>query len=112
MARPVLPGLLIVGGGILSILAGLVLLGTGPGAGDAGIGVGVAIVVVGALVPFVLAHKTALAFAAMVLAVLTIPFALAGFVLGIFLVLLGGMLTYVWVPPGGPVETTPRPSSP
>jgi hypothetical protein len=104
MARPVLPGLLIVAGGLLSILAGLLLFGTGPGAGDAGIGTGVAVVVVGVLVPLLPARKTALAFTAMVLAVLTIPFALAGFVVGIFLILLGGMLTYVWAPPSGPVE--------
>ncbi|MFY9716818.1 MAG: DUF6114 domain-containing protein [Thermoplasmata archaeon] len=112
MARPVLPGLLIIAGGLLSILAGLLLYGTGPGAGVAGIATGVAIVVVGVLIPLLPGRKIILAFIAMVLAVLTIPFALAGFVVGLFLILLGGMLTYVWAPPTGPVEPTRSTANP
>jgi len=113
MARPVLPGLLIIGGGILCLLAGLLLLGTGGGAGPAGIGTGVAIIVVGALIPLVPKWKTAFAFTALVLAVISIAFALAGFIVGVFLILLGGMLAYVWVPPPpAPAGSSNRPNAP
>lgn len=101
MARPVLPGLLVCAGGILSILGGLISVGTGGYYGQVGAATGVLIALVGLLIPLLPERKEFLAFAAFVLAVPSILFSLAGFVVGLFLILLGGALAYVWVPPSG-----------
>jgi len=115
VARPVLPGLLIAAGGVLTLLAGLVEWGPALAAGEAGVAVGGVIVLLGFLVPLVPARKTSFAFAALVFAVFSIFFAYAGFIVGFFLVLLGAMMAYVWVPPTSaarPAAGARRPSGP
>ncbi|MGP8077073.1 MAG: DUF6114 domain-containing protein [Thermoplasmata archaeon] len=110
MSRPVLPALLIIGGGILSLLGGLVLVGTGVGDPTVGAATGGATIVVGFLIAFAPSQKNWLAFAALALAVLSIFYSLAGFVVGFFLVILGGVMAYVWVPPSPAAPTSPRTS--
>jgi hypothetical protein len=99
VARPVLPALLIIGGGILALLGGLVLVGTGGITGEIGAVVGAALIAVGFLLALLPSARTVLAFVALGLGMLSIPFALAGFVVGIFLTILGGILGFLWVPP-------------
>jgi hypothetical protein len=108
VARPVLPGLLIVGGGILFLLGGLVLVGLGGDVGAAGAATGMLTILIGILIPLLPSRKGALAFVALVLGTLSIFFALAGFVVGIFLVILGSMLAFIWVPPSSG-DPKPRP---
>jgi len=115
VARPVLPGLLIAAGGALTVLAGLVEWGPALAAGEAGVAVGGMIVLLGFLVPLAPGRKTYFAFGALVFAVLSIFFAYAGFIVGFFLVLLGAMMAYVWVPPTAaprPAAGARRPSGP
>lgn len=106
MARPVLPGLLVIGAGILALLGGLISVGTGGYGGEAGAATGGLIILVGFLIPLWPQHKEALAFVAFVLAIPMIIWALAGIVVGLFLLLLGGILAFVWVPP--PPNSRPR----
>lgn len=107
MARPILPGLLVIGGGILFLLAGLVLVGLGGYTGDIGVATGVATIVVGLLIPALPRRRGLLAFVALAFGVVSIYSALAGFVVGIFLVVLGSTLAFIWVPPS-PAGPSPR----
>jgi len=113
MARPVLPGLLIVGAGVLFLLGGLVLVGLGGVTGEVGVTLGAATILVGLLIPLLPRRKGALGVASLVLGTLSIYFSLAGFVVGLFLVILGSTLTFIWVPPSGagPAATS-SPTSP
>lgn len=104
MARPVLPGLLIVAAGILILLSGLVLVGVEGAVGAIGTTVGALTIVFGLLVILVPRGKDAWAFVTMVLGILSIFYALAGFIVGLFLAILGGILAYLWQPPSAGSE--------
>ena len=112
MARPVLPALLVVGGGILNLLGGLTLIGLGGESGVPGTIAGSVIVLLGLLIALWPTPRTYLAFAALVFAVLGIFWALAGFVVGLFLVLLGAVMAYVWVPPSEAYDRSGSPPAP
>ncbi len=111
MARPVLPGLLVAVGGVAVLLAGLVLIGVGGDGGEIGAGVGGLTILVGVLIPLVPGQRTVLAFTAATLSIISIFYAVAGFIVGFFLVMLGALLAYIWVPPsagtGAPASDRP-----
>jgi hypothetical protein len=100
VARPVLPGLLIGAGGVLSLLGGLVAIGTGGFEGLAGVVTGGVIVLVGVLVTLWPSRNVVFAYLTYALVVPTVLFSYSGFIVGIFLLILGATLTLVWVPPG------------
>lgn len=94
-----LPGLLVIGAGILTILGGLVSVGVAEVTGAIGTATGVVVVLVGIAIPALPARRQTFAFVTYALAVPMVIFSYAGFVVGLFLLLLGGTLAYVWVPP-------------
>ncbi len=106
--RPVAAGLLTMLGGGFILLGGLVLAVAGfvlahfhisagrlfyIGAVD-----GLVTILIGALIVAIPPAKSALGIAAIVLAFLSLPFALGGFVVGFFLTAVGGSLAIVWRP--------------
>ncbi len=118
--RPTLAGLITIVGGFFILVGGLFLALFGivlvdlhvPGGRLFFIGAidGLVTILVGALIVALPPAKTALGIAAIVLAFVSLPFALGGFLIGFLLTVVGGGLAIAWrpfvlvagPPPGGP----------
>lgn len=105
MARPAAAGILTMVGGAFIILGGIffaligavfALLGIFSSVFLLGIVVGILTVLVGVLMIAIPAGHTVWGLLAIVLAVASIPFALAGLIVGLFLTFIGGVVSIQW----------------
>lgn len=116
MPRPVAAGTLtilggmgIFAGGVLWALVGglvLALFGVFSGLVFVGIIAGLLTILMGVLMLVAPVGHSAWGVGAIVLAVVSVPFALAGFFVGFFLALIGGLLAVTWRPPRTPPFVT------
>ena len=105
MARPWVAGVLTIVGGFFILAGGfffalvgavLAIFGLGSGLFLVGLLVGLATVVVGLLMVALPSGHTAWGILGIVLAIVSIPVALGGFLLGFLLTLVGGILAVKW----------------
>lgn len=108
MPRPVAAGVLTIIGGIFILLVGLVIaafgalfafLGFFSGLFFIGAAVGFLTIIVGVLMLAVPSAHLVWGILAVVLAVVSLPFALGGLIIGFLLALIGGILAAVWKRP-------------
>lgn len=120
--RPIAPAALtilggffiLIGGALIALLGTLVawFLGVGAAFFYLGLAVGLLVMVVGVLMYLVPRGGKVWGAIAIVLALVSIPTALAGLVVGFVLVLIGGLLAWAYRPPPAPVEFRVLPSEP
>ncbi len=116
MARPVAAGVLTVLGGVFIMLGGALLAVIGgviaavlhyfSGLFVLGLLFGFVVLLLGILMVTVPAAHTVWGILTVGLALVSIPFSFAGFLVGFFLALLGGILSILWRPPPSPRTIT------
>jgi len=98
LTRPYLPAILIVAGGVFVLFMGFAVATPTVPASYLSVYVGPVAVLVGLLLLLAPSARRTLGVIAMLLAILSIPYSDGGLVVGAFLLVLGGILAYVWAP--------------
>lgn len=98
MTRPYLPAVLIITGGVFVLFMGLAVATATAPASYLSVYVGPLGILLAALLLLAPSARRTLGVVSVVLAALSIPYSYGGLVVGAFLLAMGGILAFLWVP--------------